>query len=72
LNRLEDLILTGILLVLSQSISYKPCIGMDNAVVIAMAVRSSPKKRKLGIIVCAGVAVVLRIILTFLVLNCLQ
>jgi YjbE family integral membrane protein len=38
----------------------------DNAVVIAMAVRSlSPKKRRQGIIIGAGGAVVLRIALTF-------
>jgi YjbE family integral membrane protein len=38
----------------------------DNAVVIAMAVKTlSPKERKLGIIIGAAVAVVLRIGLTF-------
>src|SRR3990172_4189850 len=40
----------------------------DNAVVIAMAVRSLPKeKRKKGIIFGAGAAVLLRVILTFFV-----
>jgi len=38
----------------------------DNAVVIALAVKSlSPKERKLGITIGAGFAVVLRIVLTF-------
>ncbi len=45
----------------------------DNAVVIAMAVRSLPKgQRKKGIIFGAGAAVVLRVILTFFVAQLLQ
>ncbi len=45
----------------------------DNAVVIAMAVRSLPKKqRKKGIIFGAGAAVLLRVILTFFVAQLLQ
>ncbi len=39
----------------------------DNAVVIAMAVRSlAPKQRKRGIMIGAGGAVLLRIVLTFI------
>jgi len=45
----------------------------DNAVVIAMAVRSLPKeKRKKGIIFGAGAAVLLRVVLTFFVAQLLQ
>jgi YjbE family integral membrane protein len=45
----------------------------DNAVVIAMAVKTlSPKERKLGIAIGAGVAVVLRIALTFVAAQLLQ
>jgi len=45
----------------------------DNAVVIAMAVRSlPPKQRKKGIIFGAGAAVLLRVILTFFVAQLLQ
>ncbi len=45
----------------------------DNAVVIAMAVRSlSPKQRKRGIIIGAGVAVILRIGLTFFATQLLE
>ncbi len=45
----------------------------DNAVVIAMAVRSLPKdQRKKGIMFGAGAAVVLRVILTFFVSQLLQ
>lgn len=45
----------------------------DNAVVIAMAVRSLPhKQRRKGIIFGAGAAVVLRVILTFFVSQLLQ
>ncbi|MEW6109010.1 MAG: TerC family protein [Nitrospirota bacterium] len=45
----------------------------DNAVVIAMAVRSLPKEqRKKGIIFGAGAAVLLRVILTFFVAQLLQ
>jgi YjbE family integral membrane protein len=45
----------------------------DNAVVIAMAVRSlPPKERKKGIIIGSGAAVVLRVILTFFVSQMLQ
>lgn len=45
----------------------------DNAVVIAMAVKTlTPKERKLGIAIGAGVAVVLRIGLTFVAAQLLQ
>ena len=45
----------------------------DNAVVIAMAVRSlPPKQRRKGIIFGAGAAVVLRVLLTFFVAQLLQ
>jgi len=45
----------------------------DNAVVIAMAVRSLPRKqRQLGIIMGAGAAVLLRVILTFFVAKLLN
>lgn len=45
----------------------------DNAVVIAMAVRSLPRRqRRKGIIFGAGAAVVLRVILTFFVAQLLQ
>lgn len=45
----------------------------DNAVVIAMAVRSlPPDKRKKGIVFGAGVAVLLRVIMTFFVAQLLQ
>lgn len=45
----------------------------DNAVVIAMAVRNLPrKKRKQGIILGAGAAVVLRVMLTFFASQLLQ
>ncbi|MBI5195318.1 MAG: TerC family protein [Nitrospirae bacterium] len=45
----------------------------DNAIVIAMAVRSlPPQRRKKGIILGAGAAVLLRIILTFFVAQLLQ
>lgn len=45
----------------------------DNAVVIAMAVRSLPKEqRKKGIIFGAGAAVILRVVLTFFVAQLLQ
>lgn len=45
----------------------------DNAVVIAMAVRSLPKEqRKKGILFGAGAAVVLRVVLTFFVSQLLQ
>jgi YjbE family integral membrane protein len=45
----------------------------DNAVVIAMAVRNLPrKKRKQGIILGAGAAVVLRVVLTFFASRLLQ
>jgi len=45
----------------------------DNAVVIAMAVRSLPRKqRQLGIIMGAGAAVLLRVILTFFVAKLLD
>jgi len=41
-------------------------LGGDNAVVIALAVRSLPvKQRRIGIAVGAGLAVVLRVTLTF-------
>jgi len=43
----------------------------DNAVVIAMAVRSLPRaQRQQGILIGAGGAVLLRIILTFLLQAC--
>ena len=45
----------------------------DNAVVIAMAVRSLPrKKRRFGIIFGAGLAVILRVALTFFASQLLQ
>ena len=45
----------------------------DNAVVIAMAVRSLPRQqRKWGIILGAGAAVVLRVVLTFFVAQLLE
>ena len=45
----------------------------DNAVVIAMAVRSLPRhQRRKGIILGAGAAIVLRVILTFFVAQMLQ
>jgi YjbE family integral membrane protein len=45
----------------------------DNAVVIAMAVRSLPRKqRKKGIMLGAGAAVVLRVVLTFFAAQLLQ
>ncbi|MCJ7833018.1 MAG: TerC family protein, partial [Deltaproteobacteria bacterium] len=45
----------------------------DNAVVIAMAVRSLPRKQRLrGIAFGAGVAVILRVILTFFAAQLLQ
>ncbi len=45
----------------------------DNAVVIAMAVRSLPRKqRQLGIIMGAGAAVLLRVVLTFFVAKLLN
>jgi len=45
----------------------------DNAVVIAMAVRSLPRKqRQRGIILGAGAAVVLRVVLTFFVAQLLE
>jgi YjbE family integral membrane protein len=45
----------------------------DNAVVIAMAVRSLPRnQRRWGIIIGAGVAVVLRVVLTFFVAQLLE
>ncbi len=45
----------------------------DNAVIIAMAVRSLPRrKRQLGIILGAGGAVVLRVVLTFFVAQLLE
>jgi YjbE family integral membrane protein len=45
----------------------------DNAVVIAMAVRSLPRKqRRWGIIIGAGAAVVLRVVLTFFVAQLLE
>jgi YjbE family integral membrane protein len=45
----------------------------DNAVVIAMAVRSlPPPKRRIGVLMGAGGAVVLRIILTFLAVRFLE
>jgi YjbE family integral membrane protein len=45
----------------------------DNAVVIAMAVRSlEPKDRKTGIAIGAGVAVALRVVLTFFAAQLLQ
>jgi YjbE family integral membrane protein len=45
----------------------------DNAVVIAMAVRSLPRKqRQVGIFVGAGAAVVLRVVLTFFVAKLLN
>lgn len=45
----------------------------DNAVVIAMAVRSLPRKqRQWGIILGAGAAVVLRVVLTFFVAQLLE
>ena len=45
----------------------------DNAVVIAMAVRNLPRKdRKKGIILGAGAAVVLRVVLTFFAAQLLQ
>ncbi len=48
-------------------------LGGDNAVVIAMAVKSLPEKqRKLGIMFGTGAAVVLRIILTFFASQLLQ
>lgn len=48
-------------------------LGGDNAVVIAMAVKSLPEKqRKLGIAFGTGAAVVLRIVLTFFAAQLLQ
>ena len=45
----------------------------DNAVVIAMAVRSLPRKQRLwGIMLGAGAAVVLRVVLTFFVAQLLE
>ncbi len=45
----------------------------DNAVVIAMAVRSLPRKQRLrGIVFGAGAAVLLRVVLTFFVAQLLQ
>jgi predicted tellurium resistance membrane protein TerC len=45
----------------------------DNAVVIAMAVRSLPRQqRSWGIILGAGAAVVLRVVLTFFVAQLLE
>ena len=45
----------------------------DNAVVIAMAVRSLPRRqRRWGIILGAGAAVLLRVVLTFFVAQLLE
>ena len=45
----------------------------DNAVVIAMAVRSLPRKqRQWGIMLGAGAAVLLRVVLTFFVAQLLE
>ncbi|MRR38741.1 hypothetical protein EG829_29655 [bacterium] len=45
----------------------------DNAVIIAMAVRSLPRKqRQKGILIGAGAAVILRVVLTFFAAQLLQ
>ncbi|MHB8203799.1 MAG: TerC family protein [Desulfomonilaceae bacterium] len=65
---LEDLVLGVFQIVLIDLV-----LAGDNAVVIAMAVRSLPrKKRRFGIIFGAGLAVILRVALTFFASQLLQ
>jgi YjbE family integral membrane protein len=70
---LEELSQTAFWLALGQIIWINILLSGDNAVVIAMACRSLPDRQRLwGMILGAGVAVVLRIIFTFIVTTLME